>query len=200
MVTPPADITDTYIYGFSTTAVVSGHTYHVSITDGCGDSFVGDYVVPTQAPPAIISKGVTQRGCIDSIVGAYNVHATGFLNGKLIITSGPATLGSTKPEYQYSDTYSYPIPDGARESACSALTPIPAWRRRYPSDMAAARQSKPDQSVTKNTLKIKDLSEPDSRPRQPERHSPRIGGGRQPAGRRRCCGTPARPGLAKPAV
>ena len=25
--------------------------------------------------------------------------------------------------------------------------PIPAWRRRYPSDMAAARQSKPDQSV-----------------------------------------------------
>jgi hypothetical protein len=30
--------------------------------------------------------------------------------------------------------------------------------------MAAARQSKPDQSVTKDMLKIKDLSDPDRRP------------------------------------
>jgi len=28
-----------------------------------------------------------------------------------------------------------------------AMRPIPAWRRRYPNDMAVARQSEPDQSV-----------------------------------------------------
>ena len=37
------------------------------------------------------------------------------------------------------------------------LRPIPTCRRRYPSDMALARQSRPDQSVTKDMLKIKGL-------------------------------------------
>jgi hypothetical protein len=34
--------------------------------------------------------------------------------------------------------------------------------------MAAARQSKPDQSVTKDMLKIKGLSDPDPTSRQPK--------------------------------
>jgi len=50
-----------------------------------------------------------------------------------------------------------------------AVTPIPTWRRRYPSDMATARQSQPDQRVTKDMLKIKAARSGSRAPRQPER-------------------------------
>ena len=41
------------------------------------------------------------------------------------------------------------------KSASGTIRLIPAWRRRYPSVMAVARQSQPDQSVIKDMLKIK---------------------------------------------
>jgi hypothetical protein len=42
-------------------------------------------------------------------------------------------------------------------SSKSTARATPAWRRRYPSDMAVTRQSRRGPSVTKNMLKIKGL-------------------------------------------
>lgn len=89
--------------------VPPGGTYHLSITDGCGQNFQNDYTIPSQAPPQIHSETPIYYACIDSVVGTYRVQTSGFgTNARLILLSGPATLGSTKPEYAYSDTYSYP--------------------------------------------------------------------------------------------
>jgi len=89
--------------------IAPGGTYHLSITDGCGQNFQNDYTVPSQAPPQIHSETPIYFACIDSVVGTYRIQTSGFgTNARLILLSGPATLGSTKPEYAYSDTYSYP--------------------------------------------------------------------------------------------
>jgi gliding motility-associated-like protein len=90
-------------------AVPPGGTYHLTITDGCGETFQHDYVIPIQAQPQIHSETPIYFACIDSVVGTYRVETSGFgANSRLILLSGPATLGSTKPEYTYSGTYSYP--------------------------------------------------------------------------------------------
>ncbi len=90
-------------------AVIPGETYHFSITDGCGETFQGDFTVPGLAPPAIIWEFVASGACIDSVVGAYRINTEGFgPSAKLILLSGPSTLGSTKPEFAYTDTYTYP--------------------------------------------------------------------------------------------
>lgn len=89
--------------------VISGETYHFSITDGCGQVFQGNFTVPALAPPLIIHEDIISAACIDSVVGTYRVMTSGFeSNAKLIVLSGPSTLGSTKPEFEYTDTYVYP--------------------------------------------------------------------------------------------
>lgn len=92
-----------------TPTVVPGETYHFSITDGCGETFEGDFTVPALAPPVILNEYIFSGACIDSVVGIYTIHTLGFgINARLIVLSGPPTLGSTKPEFAYSDTYTYP--------------------------------------------------------------------------------------------
>jgi hypothetical protein len=49
----------------------------------------------------------------------------------------------------------------SRCSRDNAARPIPAWRRRYPNDMAVARQSEPDQSVNAEAAAADELSVPD---------------------------------------
>jgi len=89
--------------------VIPGETYHFSVTDGCGENFQSNFTVPGLAPPVIIWEFVASGACIDSVVGAYRINTEGFgPSAKLILLSGPATLGSTKPEFEYSDTYTYP--------------------------------------------------------------------------------------------
>lgn len=90
----------------ATSAIESGKTYQVTITDGCGETFTQNYTIPVIAPPAIL-KQCCNYSCLDSVMG-YNIRLDNFTNPKLIITSGPATLGSTKPGFAYQDTYSYP--------------------------------------------------------------------------------------------
>jgi gliding motility-associated-like protein len=86
-----------------------GVTYHFSITDGCGETFSSSIIVPELAPPVIILQDIFSGACIDSVVGAYRVLTAGFQNNaRLILLSGPGELGSTKPEFAYSDTYTYP--------------------------------------------------------------------------------------------
>lgn len=106
-VTPPATINSTFINGI-TVQVEVGDTYRIDITDGCGDTFTDTYTVPNSSPPSIINKSLSQRACIDSVAGLYVIETAGFTNAKLILTSGPATLGSSKPGFAYADTYSYP--------------------------------------------------------------------------------------------
>ncbi|MNU93758.1 hypothetical protein D3C71_837070 [compost metagenome] len=94
---------------FITDTLTTGETYHLVITDGCGETFEQDYFIPGQAPPAIIEQVVISPACIDSVVGTYRIQANGFgINSRLVLLSGPATLGSTNPEFAYTDTYSYP--------------------------------------------------------------------------------------------
>ncbi|AEA42400.1 gliding motility-associated C-terminal domain-containing protein [Fluviicola taffensis] len=89
--------------------LVPGESYHLLITDGCGQTFEQDYLIPGEAPPVIINGEVVYDACIDSVVGTYRIHTSGFsTNSRLVLLSGPATLGSTNPEFAYSDTYSYP--------------------------------------------------------------------------------------------
>lgn len=92
-----------------TPAVVAGETYHFSITDGCGETFESDFTVPAIAPPVIMNKYVFSGACIDSVVGTYYILTSGFaLGAKAVVLSGPSILGSTKPEFEYTDTYTYP--------------------------------------------------------------------------------------------
>ena len=107
-VTPPFDLNSTYISGFSTVPVHTGGTYRIHISDGCGDTFTQDYFIPGQAAPAILGKYIVNAACIDSVLGVASIYAVGFTDGKLTLTSGPAVLGSTKPGFEYSDTYTYP--------------------------------------------------------------------------------------------
>ncbi|WP_341902300.1 gliding motility-associated C-terminal domain-containing protein [Fluviicola taffensis] len=89
--------------------LVPGENYHLVITDGCGQTFEEDYLIPGEAPPVINGGSVLYDACIDSVVGTYRVGTSGFgTNSRLVLLSGPATLGSTNPEFAYSDTYSYP--------------------------------------------------------------------------------------------
>lgn len=113
-VPPTSDIINTHINWVTSAPLDVNRTYTVQITDGCGETFTQDYFIPGQAPVQVIGKDIIQGACIDSVVGSYRVHATGFHNGQLIITSGPAGLGSTSPGFEYTDTYSFPdtIPDG----------------------------------------------------------------------------------------
>lgn len=89
--------------------LVTGESYHLTLTDGCGQTFDQDYLIPGAAPAAIVGGEVIYDACIDSVVGTYRIQTTGFgTDSRLVLLSGPATLGSTNPEFAYSDTYSYP--------------------------------------------------------------------------------------------
>lgn len=92
-----------------TPAVTSGQTYQFTITDGCGQTFQDNFTVPGIAPPVIVHEDIISAACIDSVVGTYRILTAGFgTNARLIMLSGPSTLGSTKPEFEYSDIYLYP--------------------------------------------------------------------------------------------
>ena len=96
------------LFGISDT-LTTGSTYRFTITDGCGETFSTNITVPALAPPVIIHEDIFSAACIDSVVGAYRVLTVGFQNNaRLIMLSGPSELGSTKPEFAYSDTYTYP--------------------------------------------------------------------------------------------
>ncbi|MEI9933767.1 MAG: gliding motility-associated C-terminal domain-containing protein [Ferruginibacter sp.] len=93
-----------------------GETYTLTVKDGCGKVFKQDYTVPSLAPPAIIGKEILYSPCIDSVMGVYRIHIQGFGdNPRIILLSGPSTLGSTKPGFTYTDTYNYPDTLGAGE-------------------------------------------------------------------------------------
>ena len=98
-----------YTSGISiNTPLAAGSTYHIVMTDGCGNIFEHDYTMPAQAPPQILPGDLISSACIDSVAGTYRIVTSNFTNPVLTILSGPSTLGSTKPGFEYTDTYSYP--------------------------------------------------------------------------------------------
>ena len=88
----------------------AGHTYHIMIQDGCGKIFQQNYAaLAPVVTPLVTSKVVLTSACIDSAAGAVKIRVNGFSGNKnLIITSGPQVLGSSRPDFIYTDTYSYP--------------------------------------------------------------------------------------------
>lgn len=102
--------TSNYPWGATIDSTVApGGIYRLTLTDGCGQTYSQDYLIPFQSTPAVIEEIWSGSACIDSVVGLFRISTTGLgLNSKLILLSGPATFGSTKPEFSYNDTYSYP--------------------------------------------------------------------------------------------
>lgn len=87
---------------------VPGKTYQLTITDGCGQSFTRNYTIPAVAPPTA-SHQIIYPACIDSVAGVIRISTTGFGTGRrMVMLSGPPTLGSEKPGYEYSGTYTWP--------------------------------------------------------------------------------------------
>lgn len=83
-----------------------GQTYHLTITDGCGEVWEKDIQWPVPDTPRV--EVYPSPGCIDStaVLGfvAYNFQSA----VNLTFLSGPATAQSTKPFYTYHDTIIYP--------------------------------------------------------------------------------------------
>lgn len=88
--------------------IATGHTYHVVLTDGCGNRFARDYTWPVLAPPSV-SHSIQPDGCFDSTASYsfywYNLFYT---LPTFELLSGPTSIHSTKPHYTYSDPISYP--------------------------------------------------------------------------------------------
>lgn len=85
---------------------VSGRTYKLHMTDGCGTVYDKTILWPVIAPPRVdVSSGV---GCMDSTAtGYFNIY--NFTSSvKVTFLSGPTSVGSSKPKYEFSDIITYP--------------------------------------------------------------------------------------------
>ncbi|WP_018342898.1 gliding motility-associated C-terminal domain-containing protein [Cytophaga aurantiaca] len=85
---------------------VSGRTYQLHMTDGCGTVYDKTILWPVIAAPRVeTSSGV---GCMDSTaVGYFNIY--NFTSSvKITLLSGPSSVKSTKPKYEFSDVITYP--------------------------------------------------------------------------------------------
>lgn len=90
-------------------SLVPGDNYQLTVTDGCGKVFTHTYTTPVLGQPKITAQQIASPACLDSVVGLFTISSTGFNNNaRLVLLSGPGTLGSTKPGFSYADTYTYP--------------------------------------------------------------------------------------------
>ncbi len=100
--------------GMVTNAVLQngivGHSYRLILVDKCGKTYTSvDWVWADPAPPTVYPFPVG-RECLDSTI-AIEIQTQGFNNTAplvWVIDSGPPTLQSTKPGFEYQSTLSYP--------------------------------------------------------------------------------------------
>jgi len=81
----------------------------LTVTDGCGTEYNHlDMIHGSTDTASIVSKITDRLVCIDSVAN-MTITTTGF-DGTAFLTilSGPLVLGSTKPGFSYTDTYTYP--------------------------------------------------------------------------------------------
>ncbi len=83
-----------------------GETYHIKVTDGCGEIWEQDIVWPTPGTPEV--NVYNSVGCIDSTATLYFQYLNFQSLATLTILSGPANASSSKHHYEYSDTIIYP--------------------------------------------------------------------------------------------
>lgn len=88
--------------------VATGHSYRLTMTDGCGNSFTNIYQWPV-IPAPYITAFSQPWGCYDSTASYtlyfYNIFYT---QPTLDLLSGPGNIHSTKAGYAYRDTIMYP--------------------------------------------------------------------------------------------
>lgn len=107
----PGNAGYSYISGFTSQALLTDKTYDVTIRDGCGRTFFQQLYVPAQAnppDPRIDYKQLYRDGCLDS-TASISIGVDYFKRQpQLVLLSGPARMGSTKPGYAYESGYAYP--------------------------------------------------------------------------------------------
>jgi gliding motility-associated-like protein len=84
--------------------------YRLFVRDACGRTFTQNYYItaPVTYPPKIISKSLNPESCLDSTT-MLAIRTQYFKTiPVLVMLSGPSGPHSTKPDYQYTDTYTYP--------------------------------------------------------------------------------------------
>ncbi|BAV07472.1 gliding motility-associated C-terminal domain-containing protein [Filimonas lacunae] len=99
-----------YTSGFVTHDLATGKNYSIVIKDSCGNTTTQQFYVPVPVTPqpVINSKSLYPSGCNDSSAFVL-ISADNFKNQpRLVLLSGPAFIGSSKPGYAYSSPYSYP--------------------------------------------------------------------------------------------
>ncbi len=86
----------------------SGHSYRLTVTDGCGNTFSNIYPWPV-IPAPYVNSSVLPWGCYDSTATFALYFYNMFYNGPTLeLLSGPSSIHSTKPGYIYRDTIIYP--------------------------------------------------------------------------------------------
>jgi gliding motility-associated-like protein len=112
-------LTNEIVDSATTTKTVTGVTlkflppnrkYKITIDDTCGHHFENSYTIvpPAVLAPKITYKSLNKIACIDS-VATLSVSTDNFKGEPtLIMLSGPSSLGSTKPGYEYQGSYAYP--------------------------------------------------------------------------------------------
>lgn len=122
---------DQYYCNLNLKKQTAGNTYRMIITDGCGQIYTKIFTWPT---PIIPTPGVQtniEGGCMDSTsVVTFNLANFGSIV-TIKILSGPATVGSTKPGYIFSDQISYPKLFSAGTSNRYTIKNLPAGIYTY---------------------------------------------------------------------
>lgn len=102
------DTVDMASSGFVLSQLPYNTAYSIAILDGCGNSSSSTFSVTQDIqPPFIYSKDVFRDGCVDSSAFSFILVNNFRTEPILIFTSGPTYMGSTKPEYEYTNYHAY---------------------------------------------------------------------------------------------
>ncbi|MFT3909057.1 MAG: gliding motility-associated C-terminal domain-containing protein [Ferruginibacter sp.] len=104
------------VSGLLLPSLPTNESYTINIHDKCGRTFTETFFIadPVFLDPVVSGKSIYKDACTDSAAFCFFQVDNFRSEPKLIFLSGPPYMGSTKPGYQYSATYSYPdtIPIG----------------------------------------------------------------------------------------
>ncbi len=99
-----------FVSGFQAQPLATNKTYTLTVKDSCGKVFTNTFFLPDPAllPPKYSGAQITPDACVDSAAFAV-LNLNNFrTNPKIIFLSGPTVMGSTKPGYEYTNSYVYP--------------------------------------------------------------------------------------------
>ena len=86
-----------------------GHSYNIKLTDGCGNVFTQNYIIPNVDTP-LTYRNVSNLGCLDSVASIGITWQNIFTSmPALTLLSGPGLIHSTKRYFQYTDSILYPL-------------------------------------------------------------------------------------------